>query len=160
MAGYKIEGDNIILHDNIYIEKPCAEVFDYVADLHNDNQWRTEINNTEITGHKIMVGVLAKEHSYLSKKVPDFIYELRCIIYEENAQITFETTDNSLFYQKNTRIVQVISDKKTLLNYSIEFDAKVVKHALGFALPKWLVAYKAQSDMKKYLRNLQRVMVC
>lgn len=157
MVGYKIEGDIIKLEGKITIEKPCAEVFKYVADLRNDCQWRTEIKKTEINDQKVSLNCLAKEHSYLSKKAPDFIYELRCIGLEENARIDYSTTEKSSFYQKNTRIVEAIGNDKTHFTYKIEFDTKVVKFALGIGLPKWIIAYKANSDIKKYLNNLRTV---
>jgi hypothetical protein len=72
--------------------------------------------------------------------------------------VVFETTDANLFYLKSSRAVTTISPTATRISYQLEFDSKIVKAAIGFRLPKWLIAYKANSDLKKYLYNLSRVM--
>ncbi|MCX6189374.1 MAG: hypothetical protein NTW54_07210, partial [Bacteroidetes bacterium] len=56
---------------------------------------------------------------------------------------------------RSQRQVKSISDNTTEIIYTLEFDIGLVKYALGFALPKFIISLKADSDIKKYLRQLK-----
>lgn len=150
------EGDKIMVAGTIVLNKPAKVVFDYIADLRNDHTWRTEIIRTEVAD-TMSLHTVATEHSYLSKKIPDHVYELRCTVYEPDNKVVFETTDANRFYLKSSRTLTATSPTATHISYQLEFDSKIVKAAIGFQLPKWLITYKANSDLKKYLKNLSRV---
>ena len=55
--------------------------------------------------------------------------------------------------------VKAVADNTTEITYHIVFDIQIVKHALGFSLPKCIVSIKAGSDMKKYLRQLRTKLI-
>jgi hypothetical protein len=141
----------------ILVHSYVDRVFDFFVDPGNDNLWRTEINRSILNG-ALQVGVTVSEYSYLSKKAPDNLIELQCVQYEKNKLAIFETSENSDFYLRSERQVNAISDTTTEIIYLLEFDISIVKFALGFALPKFIISYKANSDMKKYLLQLKSIL--
>ncbi|MES2702796.1 MAG: hypothetical protein V4649_09170 [Bacteroidota bacterium] len=44
------------------------------------------------------------------------------------------------------------------LTYSIDFDAAIVKHAIGFKLPLFLVKYYTAKTMNSYLDKLKHIL--
>ncbi len=77
---------------------------------------------------------------------------------DKNKIVIFETPDNSIFYLKSKRQVRALSETTTEIMYALDFDIAIVKHALGFKLPGFIVSFKANSDMKKYLRQLKTIL--
>jgi len=138
----------------ILVNKEAESVFDFFANPSNDKFWRTEINKSMLNG-TLQLGVKISEYSYLSKKVPDNLIELKCIEFDKNKLAIFESDDNAEFYIRSKRQVKAISDNTTEIIYTIDFDIGLVKYALGIALPKFIVSFKADSDIKKYLRQLK-----
>lgn len=150
-----IDNENAIrVTGTVVINKKPDDVFNFFADPGNDNLWRTEINKSTLDG-PLHLGVKVSEYSYLSKKAANNLLVLQCTRFEKNQLVVFETPDNSPFYQKSQREVRVVSDHTTEVIYTLDFDMNIVKYALGFALPKFIVSFKAKSDMKKYLRQLK-----
>lgn len=139
----------------ILANKNIDNVFDFFANPINDNLWRTEIKQTTLDG-ALQLGVSISERSYLSKKVSDNLVKLKCIQFDKNEIAIFETTDNAPFFEKSQRQVRAISDNITEIIYTLEFDLNIVKFAMGFSLPKFIVTLKANIDMKKYLRQLKK----
>lgn len=147
---------NIIkITGTILANQNIDNVFDFFANPINDNLWRTEIIQTTLDG-TLQLGVSISERSYLSKKVSDNLVKLKCIQFDKNQIAIFETPDNAPFYEKSQRQVRAISDNITEIIYTLEFDLNIVKFAMGFSLPKFIVTLKANTDMKKYLRQLKK----
>jgi hypothetical protein len=138
----------------IIVNKKVESVFDFFANPSNDHLWRTEINKSTLNG-TLQVGVTVSEYSYLSKKVPNNLVELTCVELVKNKLAIFETHHNAQFYIRSQRQVKAISEHLTEVIYTLDFDIGLVKYALGFALPKFIVSFKADSDIKKYLRQLK-----
>jgi sugar/nucleoside kinase (ribokinase family) len=145
----------ITITGTILINKDVETVFNFFADPGNDAQWRAEVNESTLDGN-LEMGVTVFEHSYLSKKAPNNLIELKCIEFKRNKIAIFETEPNAKFYERSQRQVNVVSGSTTEITYSLDFDIEIVKFALGFSLPKFIVSMKAGSDMKKYLRNLKK----
>lgn len=138
----------------ILVNKKVDTVFDFFTNPSNDKLWRTEINQSTLDG-TMQLGVRISEYSYLSKKAPNNLIELKCVQYDKNELAIFETLDNAKFYIRSQRQVKAISDNKTEIIYTLEFDIDLVKFALGFVLPKFIISFKAGRDLKKYLRQLK-----
>ena len=138
----------------ILVNKKAERAFDFFANPSNDNLWRTEINKSTLDG-TLQLGVTISEYSHLSKKVPNNLIELKCVQFDKNKLAIFETHDNAQFHIRSQRQVKSISDNTTEIIYTLEFDIGLVKYALGFALPKFIISLKADSDIKKYLRQLK-----
>jgi hypothetical protein len=139
----------------ILVNKNAASVFDFFANPSNDHLWRTEINKSTLDG-TLQLGATIFEYSYLSKKAPNNLIELKCVQFDKNKLAIFETQNNAHFYIKSQRQVNAISENTTEIIYTLAFDMDIVKYALGFPLPKFIVSYKANSDLKKYLQKLKR----
>jgi hypothetical protein len=139
---------------SILVNKTVESVFDFFANPSNDNLWRTEINEVTLGG-PLQLGVTISEHAYLSKSVPNNLTALKCVLFDKNNLAIFETQENAPFYMKSQRQVKAISDHTTEIVYTLDFDMGLVKYALGIALPKFIVSFKADSDLKKYLRQLK-----
>ncbi|MCA0430582.1 MAG: hypothetical protein LCH32_08765 [Bacteroidetes bacterium] len=138
----------------ILVNRNVEKVFDFFSNPSNDKLWRTEINKSILDG-QLQLGVSISEYSYLSKKVPNNLIELKCIEFNKNKIAIFETLNNAQFYLKSVRQVRAISNKTTEIIYMLTFDSNLVKHAFGFTIPKFIISYKAKSDIKKYLQLLK-----
>lgn len=138
----------------VLINRSAGIVFDFLANPCNDRLWRTEINRSILDGYPGL-GVSVSEYSNLSKKAPDHLLQLKCVEFDRNRSAVFKTPDHAAFYLKSQRLVNAVSATQTEVFYKLDFDKKIVKQAIGFSLPKFIVAYKARSDMKKYLLQLK-----
>ena len=141
----------------ILVKKNIETVFDFFANPTYDMFWRTEINQSHLDSI-LQLGVTVAEYSYLSKKASNNLVELICVKFDKNKIAVFETLDSAKFYLKTERQVKSVSSNATEVMYSISFDKSIVKFALGFGLPKFIVSLKADSDMKKYLRQLKTIL--
>ncbi len=138
----------------ILANKNAEIVFNFFANPSNDSLWRTEINKSALDG-TLQLGVTVSEYSNLSKKISNNLLELKCVQFDKNKIAIFKTPDNANFYLKSQRQVKAVSGDATELTYTLDFDINIVKFALGFGLPRFIVSMKANSDMKKYLRQLK-----
>jgi len=139
----------------ILVNKDIESVFSFFANPSNDIHWRTEVKQSTLDG-TLQFGVTVSEHSYLSKKAFNNVIKLKCIEFDKNKIAIFETAQNARFYERSQRQVNSISANTTEIIYMLDFDIEIVKFALGFSLPKFIVSIKAHSDMKTYLRNLKK----
>ncbi len=144
----------ITISGSVIINNQIDKVFEFFGNPINDWQWRKEVRLTKLN-KKLEPGVVVAEYSYLSPKIPENLIELVCVSYEPNLVAIFETLNNSRFYEKSQRLVTAVSKQKTKIIYTLEFDTSIVKYALGFSLPYFLISLKANYDMKKYLKNLK-----
>ncbi len=138
----------------ILVNKNVDSVFNFFANPGNDKLWRKEINNSTLN-QALQLGVTVSEYSFLSKKVPNNLVELKCVQFDKNKIAIFETLNNAQFYEKSQRQVKAVSNNTTEITYTLYFDKDIVKYALGFSLPKFIISIKAHSDMKKYLLQLK-----
>lgn len=130
--------------------------FAYLANLENDSLWRKEINHTTLFGRPGL-GVEAHEYSNLSKRMSNNLLILTCVEFTEGQKVVFETKPDSPFYLKSSRQIEALGDNRCRFYYSLEFDNHLVKQALGFALPGFLIHLGASKDMKAYLKNLKEL---
>jgi hypothetical protein len=138
----------------ILVNKDIESAFNFFANPSNDHLWRKEINKSILNG-TLQLGTTISEYSYLSKKASNNLIELKCVQYDKYNLAVFETAVNAQFYLRSQRQVKAISANQTQIIYTLNFDLDIVKFALGFSLPKFIVSLKAESDMKKYLRQLK-----
>ena len=141
----------------LLVNRNVDRVFSIFADPSNDKLWRREINQSTLNG-LIQLGVLVSEYSYLSKKISNNLLELKCVEFDKNKIAVFETNENAQFYLRSERRLTAISNNKTEIKYTLIFDLNLVKFALGFVLPKFIVQLKTDSDMQKYLRQLKTIL--
>ena len=104
------------------------------------------------------LGALARESSFLSKRVSANILELKCTAFTLNKSITYTTLPPTPFFLQSIRKVEIIDDHHCKFNYEITFDKSIVKHGLGFGLPSFLIRIVAKADMKKYLAKLKELL--
>ena len=145
---------HIKVSGKIRIAKDSQTVFNFISNLENDKFWRKEINSSKMT-MKPQVNARTTENSYLSKRVPNNILNLICTEYIENQKVIYQTMPDSKFFLKSVRIIDPISQNETMFLYTIEFDKNIVKHALGFRLPIFIINLVAKNDMKKYLAKVK-----
>lgn len=146
----------IDITSSIIISKNHKSVFDYFSNFENDKFWRQEVNDTNINTETMGVNTLITQGSFLSKKVPNHISKLKCTDFQPYQQIICETTDRNDYWLKTTRQTEPLSNDSTKVIYRIEFDGDVVKHGLGFSLPKIIVSFYTKLTMKKYLAVLKK----
>ncbi|MDQ8003150.1 MAG: hypothetical protein REI64_00045 [Pedobacter sp.] len=145
----------IRISGTILINKDVEGVFNFYANPSNDHLWRTEINKSTLDG-ELQLGVTAAEYSYLSKKAPNNLLEMKCTQFNKNKIAIFETLQSEKFYLKSERITNSLPDLTTEITYKLEFDKNIVKFATGISLPIFLISWKAKDDLRKYLQQLKK----
>lgn len=123
-----------------------------------DKQWRKEINETTIIQEGNQQNSIVAEDSYLSKRVANYKATLKCIEYNNNASIVYQSLSENEFWLKNSRYVEKAPNNTTKITYKVEFDVAIVKHGLGFMLPVFIVKYYTQITMNKYLNKLKHIL--
>ena len=142
----------------IEIARNAQVVFDYLANYANDPRWRAEIQDVQLSTPSVRERTQIMEISFLSKKVPRHVSVLQCVARQPGRAITSETAAGSPFWSRNTREVETLPGDRTRVTYRLQFDPAVVKHGLGFALPRFVVRFYTKATMKKYLAVLKSIL--
>jgi hypothetical protein len=133
-------------------------VFDYLANYTNDPEWRAEIKDVQLSTPSVREKTEVTEVSFLSKKVPRHVSVLQCVALAPGRSVASETTPASPFWSRNTREVEPLPGNRTRVVYRLQFDPAVVKHGLGFGLPRFVVQFYTKATMKKYLAALKNIL--
>ena len=142
----------------IQINARPQTVFNYLADYANDPQWRAEIRDVQLSTRTVREKTLITETSFLSKKVPRHVSTLQCVVLVPGQSVTSETTAASPYWSRNTRTAEPLPGGRTRVTYRLAFDPRVVKHGLGFGLPRFIVRFYTKATMKKYLAVLKGIL--
>jgi hypothetical protein len=142
----------------IEIASSPQTVFDYLANYTNDPEWRAEIKDVQLSTPSVREKTEVTEVSFLSKKVPRHVSVLQCVALEPGRSVASETTAASPFWSRNTREVEPLPGDRTRVVYRLQFDPAVVKHGLGFGLPRLVVHFYTKITMKKYLAALKNIL--
>lgn len=150
----------INVQQEILISKSATELYAFISNLENDQYWRTEVKKTILLSEKQTASFQYEQHSYLSARMPNCILIWNCVSEKQEFEIVYETDRNGDYSQQTIRRVKATSFNESVFNYTLTFDPIIVKHALGFSLPNWLVYWYTQFVMKKYLKNLKKWLEC
>jgi hypothetical protein len=142
----------------IEVASDAQTVFNFLANYTNDPRWRAEIQDVQLSTPSVGEKTQITEISFLSKKVPRHVSLLQCVALQPGRAITSEATAASPFWSRNVREVEPLPGGRTRVTYRIEFDPAVVKHGLGFALPRFVVHFYTKTTMKKYLAVLKGIL--
>jgi hypothetical protein len=147
----------IIQKSTISIARDQKSVFNYIADLGNDSQWRSEVRCTSREG-RVKLGNIAHEESFLSKKIPSYVRKLTCCSYVSDTLVVYQTAPEDPHSLRSTRSVRSTGLGHTEFTYLLEFDPSVVKLAMGFPLPRFLIKMVTRRAMKSYLKKLRTIL--
>lgn len=147
----------IAIKGSIKLAVHITKAFAFVSNLDNDRVWRKEINVTKMSGEPAF-GVLAEESTYFSKRNSNQLLQLECTDFVENKLAVYTTISSSPFYLKSVRNLTEISNHETLFEYEVSFDPAIVKAGIGISLPRFIIQWGAQRDMKNYLKQLSKVL--
>jgi uncharacterized membrane protein len=142
----------------IEIARDARTVFDYLANYTNDPRWRAEIQDVQLSTPSVREKTEVTEVSFLSKKVPRHVSVLQCVALAPGRSIASEATAASPFWLRNVREVEPLPGNRTRVVYRLQFDPAVVKHGLGFGLPRFVVHFYTKATMQKYLAALKRIL--
>lgn len=146
------EGGMVCIRAAVNIRKPAAEVFACFGNLLLDKQWRKEIRRCEQ-----MEGGMVRQFSYLSAREPAFCQDYQI---EKNDFDAFEliarSVSESRHFQDSFRKVEAISPEYSRAFYAINFDRAILKTALGFDIPDFLLRFQMNRVCRKYLKELRK----
>jgi uncharacterized membrane protein len=153
-----VETKPIDVTATIEIARNAQTVFDYLANYANDPRWRAEIRDVQLSTPAVREKTQITEVSFLSKKVPRHVSVLQCVAWQPGRAISSESTAGSPYWSRNTREVEPLPGSGTRVTYRLQFDPAVVKHGLGFGLPRFVVRFYTKATMKKYLAVLKGIL--
>ena len=147
--------NKISIQGEVLISRDVESVFNYFSDLRNDQFWRKEANETKINSEKIQLHTVIEQGSFLSKKVPNYITIFVCTEFVQNRSMICETDKEQRFWSKSIRQTEGIKPELTKVTYKVEFDLTIVKHGLGFGLPRFITHIFLKKTIKSYLTQLK-----
>lgn len=148
----------IDIKNSILIKRDAKTIFEYVSNYENDKYWRKIIHETKADNLPLKIGTRLAEHSFLSRKYPTYTTVFKCVDFQPQNKVSCESTAENLFWTKNTRSVEVIDATSCKFNYHFMLDVAIVKYALGFSLPYFMIKISTQIEMKSYLKELKKVL--
>lgn len=157
-VNYSYTNNKIYLSSSIQIRKNTSDVFNFISDVRNDKLWRSEIIKTEIDTFPLLNNSSIIEYTKLSKKQPNHPLVFQIISLQPNKLFQMETIEGSPFWEVSQREVEYLNNGVTQFTYCVNFDAKILKFALGFYLPQFILRHYLKSVTKQYLRKLKNVL--
>ncbi|WP_400190740.1 SRPBCC family protein [Hymenobacter sp. B81] len=142
----------------ITIQRPCARVFAYAADLRNDASWRREVHQTLLDAPQPALGAVATEDAYLSAQRPHSLTRLQYAAYEPDRYVRCTTAPDSPHWMSLERTFRSLGPGTTEFVYALGFEQKLVQQALGFAPPRWFLRWYTGWMMGRYQRRLQQLL--
>ncbi len=139
---------------SIIIDQESSEVFELFANTLNDHLWRDEVNHI-ISDGPFEVGTNYTEDAHIALK-KNFITKVQLVELIDQKLALYKTQDDAPFFLSSKSEVNELSDRKTRVTYSVEFEYKMTKHTAYFPIPKKIVWLAYDQIMKKYLLNLKR----
>ncbi len=131
-------------------------MFDYISDLNNDHIWRPEVERMEILDDG-KIGTVVIEYITVYKlfhiTTPVKILTInRPYVYE------IETMSNHPYWVHCKRTITPADDKSCHIMVELSFTLDNLKQAFPILPPKWFVLQWYNPRMKRYLKNLKRIM--
>ncbi|GAB2965562.1 hypothetical protein GCM10027048_39260 [Hymenobacter coalescens] len=148
----------VAVERRIVIQASAEQVFAYAADLRNDAHWRAEVHGTRLHAEQPAVGAVATEDAYLSPREPHSLTELEYLVYEPGRRMHCVSVAGSPHRLSVERRFRPLGPGTTEFVYGLEFEARLVRQALGFALPGWLLRWHTGRMMERYQRTLKRLL--
>lgn len=109
---------------NIVINKPVKEVFDFITNGKNDPLWRSEVDKMDVKG-PVELGTIWVEYSTFFKFFHT-VTTTKIVELDAPYKAVFETVKDEVWL-KSTRTFKELSNNKTMFNYVLEYDKKLLK---------------------------------
>jgi uncharacterized membrane protein len=152
-AGASQVKKNICITRSVFISAPKEKVFIFFSHPENDKMWRSEIQESTFTGKDTF-----RQTSSLSRRITHYVKEYKIDSLQENQYISFKTVKGTSYDEQSFRKVISRGEGGSLVTYSICFNPDIVKYALGYSLPGWIVKLYTKQKAKKYLKNLRKIL--
>lgn len=140
---------------SINIGKPVDIVFNFISNGVNDPKWRTEVERMKVNGAPTL-GTTWMEYSTFFKwfhivtptAIMEFTYPKRIVL---------ETPKNHLPWLRSIREVEAINREQSRFTYELSFDVDLTKQIMPIAPPVWFITLCYMPRIRKYLRNLKKL---
>lgn len=131
------------------------KIFDYISNGNNDPKWRTEVERMDVKG-ETKLGTLMIEYSsffgFLHTVTPTEIKEL-----VKPAKFVLETPATHPTWLRSIRTIEKLDGGKSKFTYELAFTLDSMKQISPFNPPGKLVTMWYSPRIRKYLRNLKRI---
>ncbi len=138
----------------IQVKGSKEKVFAYFSDMCNDVHWRKEA----LKAHEVNEGEkkLIEQETFLSPKVPSIVTRYYVAELIPVNRITYQSTEDSPFYQRTNRSVEEGENGLLEVTYSIEFDAAMIIKGMGFKMPAAMVNFYLWVLIRIYTGKLKK----
>ena len=141
---------------SVVVKAPIQEAFAFAGNAANDHYWRTEVNRFKVIGG-FSVGSVFIEDAKLGIH-PHYITRARLIDMRPPYGVVYRTLPQNRFYLRSTRLFEPLSPTQTRVIYKVDIEKAMIRDILGVALPPELVSAIYSARMRRYLRNLRRIL--
>lgn len=143
------------MSSSVEIAVPAQRLFEYISDGNNDPKWRTEVDRMEVQG-EIEEGTVMIEYSsfyrFLHTVTPTEIKTL-----DAPHKLVLETPDSHPTWLRSIRTIEELEHDQVRFTYELAFSLDSMKQILPFTPPAKLVSMWYSPRIKKYLRNLKKI---
>lgn len=144
------------LNHHIHIKSPAARVFDYIADLNNDHLWRPEVERMEVLDEG-KPGTVVIEYITVYKLF-HITTPVKIIKMDFPHLFEIETMNNHPYWVHCKRTITPINESESKITVELSFTLDNLKQVFPLLPPKWVVYQWYNPRMKRYLKNLKRIL--
>lgn len=135
----------------VQIRKDATSVFAFFGDMLRDPEWRNEIRSCDKPAANLI-----RQFSYLSPRQPAFRQDYNIEVYDAGKmELLARAIPGSPHFQDSFRKVEALSDSTCRAIYEISFNRAILKTALGFDLPDFLLRFQMNRVCRKYLKAMR-----
>ena len=131
--------------ESVIIERPCGEVFAYVADVRNDPAWQRGVTSVQVDGPPGVGGRVTQVRNVLGRQVEGAAI---CTRFESERAIAFEGASDGVTYHGEITFAEV--DLRTTVAFAI-----TVRLGRLLMLTTPLVTRQVKEDLRASLTTLK-----
>ena len=144
-----------LLH-SITINAPAEKIFDFISDLSNDTKWRPEVEKMEVKGeHKIGTVIIEYIRIY---KFFVIVTPTEIKLLDRPFKFIVETPASHPTWVECIRSIEKAEGSNSKFTVQLSFSLDNLRQIIPFTPPSFAVRWWYGPRMRKYLRNLKRLL--
>ena len=145
----------VSMTERIVINSLPDILFNYILNGKNDPKWRTEVDKMEFEG-EVGLGTIMVEYSSFFKFLHT-VTPTEVKVLEAPTKLVLETPDNHPTWLRSIRTIKQLENGKCEFTYELAFSLDAMKQIMPFTPPGKLVSMWYKPRIRKYLKNLKRI---
>lgn len=146
----------VSMEESIEINATPEKIFDYISNGNNDPLWRTEVDRMDVQG-ETKIGTIMVEYSSFYKFLHT-VTPTEIKVLERPHRFVLETPIEHPSWLQSIRSVEKLPNGKCKFTYQLSFGLDAMKQISPITPPAGLVTMWYRPRIKKYLKNLKKIL--